>query len=48
VTAMFLPKDNPGYFKLAEDARGLVVQWVDRGWHESSSPEGQQAIEMEL
>ena len=34
---MFEPTQNPGYDQLSEDATGLIVQWVNRDWYESSS-----------
>lgn len=36
--AMFYPKDNPGYYSLAEDAKNLIVHWpIETDWYESSS-----------
>ncbi|KAI8962421.1 hypothetical protein F5Y11DRAFT_357020 [Daldinia sp. FL1419] len=40
--AMFEPKDNPGYRKLSEDAKNLIVRWSRNEWYESS---GRRAIE---
>ncbi|KAG8631536.1 hypothetical protein KVT40_000676 [Elsinoe batatas] len=34
--AMFTPGDNPGYYKMSEQARNLLVGWVDKGWYEAS------------
>ncbi|KAI1469456.1 uncharacterized protein F4812DRAFT_423147 [Daldinia caldariorum] len=34
--AMFEPKDNPGYRKLSEDAKNLIVRWSRNEWYESS------------
>lgn len=36
-TAMFFPKDNPGYYALAEDAKKLIVNWTTGEWYESST-----------
>jgi len=40
--AMFTPKDNPAYEKLANDATQMIVRWVQKDWYESS---GRAAIE---
>jgi len=34
--SMFKPKDNPGYYHLAEDAKELIMQWTDNAssWYE--------------
>jgi len=34
---MFFPKDNPGYYKLSEDAKNLIIQWTTNEWYESST-----------
>ena len=34
--SMFLPRDNPGYYKLCEKAKERVVGWVEEGWYEAS------------
>ncbi|OTB08525.1 hypothetical protein M426DRAFT_52201 [Hypoxylon sp. CI-4A] len=35
--AMFEPKENPGYRKLSEDAKNLIVRWSRKDqWYESS------------
>jgi hypothetical protein len=34
---MFEPKENPGYQKLANDARDMVASWLRNDWYESSS-----------
>jgi hypothetical protein len=45
--SMFLPKDNPGYYTLSEDAKNLIVQWpAGTEWYESSSGDIK-SIEME-
>ncbi|KAG4221573.1 hypothetical protein PC116_g29951, partial [Phytophthora cactorum] len=41
-TAMFEPKDNPGYRKLSEDAKNLIVRWSKNEWYETS---GRRAIQ---
>ena len=33
---MFKPKDNPGYYHLVEDAKGLIVQWTGNAWYEDA------------
>ena len=33
---MFEEKENPGYEKLAQEAKGLVVEWLHNDWYESS------------
>ncbi|KAL2017129.1 hypothetical protein VTK56DRAFT_2551 [Thermocarpiscus australiensis] len=38
--SMFEPKDNPGYGKLANDARDMIASWLRNDWYESSSVEG--------
>ncbi|KAK4106379.1 hypothetical protein N658DRAFT_490995 [Parathielavia hyrcaniae] len=35
--SMFEPQDNPGYQKLAIEARDMVVSWLRNDWYESSS-----------
>lgn len=37
---MFEPKENPGYEKLSQDAKELIVGWVQGDWYEASVPEG--------
>jgi len=34
---MFEPKENPGYEKLANEARDMVAGWFRNDWYESSS-----------
>lgn len=38
--SMFFPKENPGFYALGEEAKGLIFSWVDEGWYHSSSGEG--------
>lgn len=38
-TAMFTPRDHPGYYSMSDKARNLVVTWVDNAWYEGSSEE---------
>ena len=35
--AMFEEKENPGYEKLAQEAKGFVVEWLHNDWYESST-----------
>ncbi|KAK3504531.1 hypothetical protein B0T13DRAFT_6955 [Neurospora crassa] len=35
--SMFDLKDNPGYTKLAHDARDMIVKWLQNDWYESSN-----------
>ncbi|KAI0393111.1 hypothetical protein F5Y17DRAFT_325860 [Xylariaceae sp. FL0594] len=35
--AMFEPKENPGYAKLSEEAKNLIVSWSKNGWYETST-----------
>ncbi|KAI1330450.1 hypothetical protein F5Y16DRAFT_363219 [Xylariaceae sp. FL0255] len=35
--AMFEVKENPGYEKLAEEAKDLIVSWSKNDWYETSS-----------
>ena len=35
---MFQPKENPGYYRLSESAKGKIVSWVDKGWYKGSKP----------
>jgi len=39
LTAMFFPKDNPGYYALSEDAKKLIVDWTLGEWYDSATPE---------
>ena len=34
--SMFYPKDNPGYFVMAERAKEVLAGWVDQGWYAGS------------
>ncbi|KAF4979655.1 hypothetical protein FZEAL_4212 [Fusarium zealandicum] len=36
---MFTPKENPGYDNLAQDATGLIAEWLQNEWYESSAEE---------
>lgn len=33
---MFLPRSNPGFYKLAELGKGFIVHWVDDSWYAGS------------
>ncbi|KAI1810974.1 hypothetical protein GGS20DRAFT_141988 [Poronia punctata] len=35
--AMFEQKENPGYSKLSEDAKNLIVSWTKNEWYETST-----------
>jgi hypothetical protein len=48
-SAMFFPKDNPGYYALSEEAKALVVKWATNSWYESSTgDENMSGIENDL
>lgn len=34
--SMFFPRDNPGFYSLGENAKQLVVGWVDKTWYDDS------------
>ena len=34
--SMFAPREYPGYYRLSERAKKLIVDWVDSAWYESS------------
>ena len=34
---MFEKSDNPGYERLARDATGFVVEWLQNDWYETSA-----------
>lgn len=34
---MFDPKENPGYERLAQDAKGIITEWLKNDWYESSA-----------
>ncbi|MCJ1474767.1 hypothetical protein MMC13_003427 [Lambiella insularis] len=34
--SMFTPREYPGYYRLSERAKKLIVGWVDRAWYEGS------------
>ena len=34
--SMFTPRDYPGYYRLSERAKKLIVGWVDPAWYDSS------------
>lgn len=36
-TAMFFPKDNPGYYSLSDEAKKLIIKWSKNEWYESST-----------
>ena len=35
-TSMFVPRENPGYYAMSEEAKELIISWVDKTWYESS------------
>ncbi|TVY78577.1 hypothetical protein LSUE1_G003687 [Lachnellula suecica] len=45
--AMFYPKDNPGYYGMADAAKKLIVEWSSNDWYESSTGEQSSTIPME-
>lgn len=42
--SIFLPRDNPAYYKLAHDAAETLVSWIDQGWYESATPRPSSSI----
>lgn len=34
--SMFFPRDNPGFYTLADSAKDLIASWIDKEWYESS------------
>jgi hypothetical protein len=34
---MFEPSENPGYDKLANDAKNMITTWLQNDWYQSSS-----------
>ena len=34
---MFEPKENPGYNKMAHDAKDMIASWLKNDWYESST-----------
>ena len=36
-TSMFSPADNPEFYELAQISRDLLVDWVHKGWYDSSN-----------
>ena len=36
---MFEAKHNPGFTKLSDDAKNLIVSWTKNEWYETSSLE---------
>ncbi|GAM89061.1 hypothetical protein ANO11243_070950 [Dothideomycetidae sp. 11243] len=41
-TAMFTPRDHPGYYSMSDKARNLVVTWVDSAWYAGSQGDEEQ------
>lgn len=35
--AMFEQKENPGYEHLSQNAKGLIVGWLQNDWYETSA-----------
>ncbi len=35
-TAMFVPRENPGFYSLGEKAKAIIIEWVDQGWYSTS------------
>jgi hypothetical protein len=46
--AMFTPKDNPDYYAMADRAKVVLIEAVDKGWYEGSVPTPEATPEPEL
>ena len=38
---MFHPRENPGYYRLGEQAKAKVLEWLEEGWVKGSTPRKQ-------
>jgi hypothetical protein len=34
---MFEPKENPGYERLSQDAKDMIVGWLQNEWYQTST-----------
>ncbi|KAK5456141.1 hypothetical protein LTS15_005460 [Exophiala xenobiotica] len=34
--SMFIPRDNPGFYALGQQAKECLTSWIDQGWYETS------------
>ncbi|KAL1969300.1 hypothetical protein VTN77DRAFT_9492 [Rasamsonia byssochlamydoides] len=47
-TAMFTPRDNPSYYKLAGETAKVIVRLVDEGWYASATrPQPQPQLQLQ-
>ncbi|KAF1981582.1 hypothetical protein K402DRAFT_342064 [Aulographum hederae CBS 113979] len=46
-TAMFTPRENPGYYSMSEVAKGLIVEWMTNEWYEEAEVDDQMRQEKE-
>ncbi|KIX08234.1 uncharacterized protein Z518_02890 [Rhinocladiella mackenziei CBS 650.93] len=35
--SMFIPRDNPGFYTLGEQAKECITAWIDQGWYRASN-----------
>ena len=35
--SMFIPRDNPGFYAMGEQAKACIASWIDQGWYRTST-----------